>query len=73
MQYYKCSSAILEMDLKPSTLQVYHFWQPEQITKTAAAFTLCLLLHNSFPFQTVPSNAEQKNWRKRIAQNKNTV
>ena len=25
MQYYKCSSAILEMDLKPSTLQVYHF------------------------------------------------
>ena len=25
MQYYKCSSAILETDLKPSTLQVYHF------------------------------------------------
>lgn len=25
MQYYKCSSAILEMDLKAATLQVYHF------------------------------------------------
>ncbi len=25
MRYYKCSSAVLEMDLKPSTLQVYHF------------------------------------------------
>ncbi|MFQ9793020.1 MAG: hypothetical protein ACLRX7_07105 [Acutalibacteraceae bacterium] len=32
MQYYKCSSAILEMDLKPSTLS-HHFLQPEQITK----------------------------------------
>ena len=25
MQYYKCSSAILDMDLKAATLQVYHF------------------------------------------------
>ncbi len=25
MQYYKCSSAVLEMDLKATSLQVYHF------------------------------------------------
>ena len=38
MQYYKCSSAILEMDLKPSTLQVYHFLAARADYKNRSCF-----------------------------------
>ena len=51
MQYYKCSSAILEMDLKPSTLQVYHFGSQSRLQKPQLLLRCAYYCTTAFHFR----------------------
>ncbi len=74
MQYYKCSSAILEMDLKTiHTASLSFFGSQSRLQKPQLLLRCAYYCTTAFHFRPFRPTRNKRTGEKRIAQNKNTV